>query len=115
MSFSSNKWNSAHFKERSFIHHIISWDSQDAITKARNLLTEKFLITFFPPQLYILVHRSLRFVFQTISLLNIYLHNLQNSAQSADGLHCKFSLHMQDPPAPTPLNLLFHTPHINSA
>ncbi|XP_070814176.1 splicing factor U2AF 35 kDa subunit-like isoform X2 [Chaetodon trifascialis] len=60
----------------------------------KDLLTDKFLITFFPPQLFILVdlcHRSLRFVFQTISLLNIYLHNLQNSAQSADGLHCAVS------------------------
>lgn len=31
----------------------------------------------------------LRFVFQTIALLNIY-RNPQNSSQSADGLRCKF-------------------------
>lgn len=71
---------------------------------------------FFPPHLHILLdlcHKSVRFVFQTIALLNIY-RNPQNSAQSADGLHCKFSLHMQDPAALTALNFLYHTsPHWN--
>lgn len=33
--------------------------------------------------------KLLRFVFQTIALLNIY-RNPQNSSQSADGLRCKF-------------------------
>jgi len=43
-------------------------------------------------QSYSLSFKNAHFVFQTIVLMNIY-RNPQNSAQSADGLHCKLSPH----------------------
>lgn len=50
---------------------------------------QKHLISS-PTLLRALIYKNVRFVFQTIALLNIY-RNPQNNAQSADGLRSKLS------------------------
>ena len=85
--------------------HSLSWHAGPGITKGLHFKDQLidfnffFLLisnyNFFPSPklhrvLFDLCHISVRFVFQTIALLNIY-RNPQNSAQSADGLHCKLS------------------------